>query len=103
MSDNERRPRLHIHFGGLIILIIIFLILFRVDLKSKINSPQFQKNYTYITEQIGNFWHKYILDPIKLKLSNFIIDQTNTKINDFQNNFKNKIYKNLLIEDNIIK
>ena len=44
MSDDERKPRLHIHTGGIIILIIILLVLFKVDIKSKINSPQFQKN-----------------------------------------------------------
>jgi hypothetical protein len=101
MSDGDKKPRLHIHLGGLIILVIIFLLLFKVDLRSKIESPQFQKNYTYISVQVSNFWQKYILYPIKSKLGNFIFKQINTKIEDFQGNFQENLLKNKNIENGI--
>jgi len=55
MEEEKKTSRLHINIGGLIILIILALILFKVDIKSKIQSPQFQKNITYITDQIKGF------------------------------------------------
>ena len=93
MADDERKSRLHIHLGGLVILIIIALILFKVDIKSKIESPQFQENYTYITEQIKTFWQKYIAIPVKSKIGDFFINFTNKEIKKIQDNFKTNILK----------
>ena len=93
MADDERKPRLHIHLGGLIILIIIALILFKVDIKSKIDSPQFQKNYTYISEQIKTFWKKYISGPLKEKTGDMFVDFTNKGIEKIQENFTQNILK----------
>lgn len=93
MSDDERKSRLHIHTGGLIILIIILLVLFKVDIKSKIQSPQFQENYTYITEQIKTFWQKYISNPIRAKIGDFFIDATNKRLQKFQDNFSKNVLK----------
>jgi len=99
MAEDERKSRLHIHLGGIIILIIIALILFKVDIKSKIQSPQFQKNYTYITEQAKTFWQKYILNPLKAKTGTLFIDLTNKGIKQMQDNFSQNILKTPSIED----
>ena len=71
MNDDERKPRLHLNVGGLIILIIILLILFKVDIKSKIQSPQFQKNINYIETQVKDFWQTYIISPLNTKTGEF--------------------------------
>jgi hypothetical protein len=93
MADDERKSRLHIHLGGLVILIIIFLILFKVDIKSKIQSPQFQENLSYITDQANIFWQNYILNPIKSKIGDAFINATNQGIKQFQDNFTKNVLK----------
>ena len=103
MNNDERKPRLHIHLGGLVIIIIILLILFKVDIKSKIDSPQFQKNYTYIEEQVKSFWQKYILTPIKSKTGEWFIDFTNKKVEEIQNNFTENILKTNDIDNEMQK
>ena len=95
MSDDERKPRTHFHAGGIIILIIIIFIIFKVDIKSVINSPEFNKNVTYIETQVKDFWQKYILSPLKIKTSEVFIDATNKGLTEIQNNFT----KNVLKED----
>ena len=93
MSDDERKPRLHIHMGGLIILVIILLVLFKVDIKSKIKSPQFQKNITYIEDTVKGLYKKYVVDPFKIKASDMFIDVTNQGVKKMQNNFNDTIFK----------
>ena len=97
MSDDERKSRLHIHTGGLIILIIILLILFKVDIVSKINNPQFQKNITYIGDQAKTIWQDYIVFPIKSKTGDWLINTTKNNINSslekVQNGFVNNVLK----------
>lgn len=99
MNDDERKSRLHIHTGGLIILMIVLLFLFKVDIKSKIQSPQFQENYSYITEQVKTFWQIYIWNPIKSKISDMFINTTNKKIKEIQDNFTKNVLKTTNIED----
>ncbi|MFA6515065.1 MAG: hypothetical protein WCT42_02245 [Candidatus Paceibacterota bacterium] len=93
MNDDERKPRLHINIGGLIILIIIILILFKVDIKSKIKSPQFQKNVTYIEDTVKGFYVKYIANPLKIKASGLFRDVSNEGVKKMQDNFNNTIFK----------
>jgi predicted Holliday junction resolvase-like endonuclease len=93
MKDDERKSRLHIHLGGLIILIIIVLILFKVDIVSKVQSRQFQKNVTYVEEQAKTFWQNTIWNPIKTKLGNWFVETTNTEIKKIQDNFTKNILK----------
>lgn len=93
MNDDERKPRLHIHTGGIIILIIIIFILFKVDIKSKIKSPQFQENYTYLTNEAKIFWDKYISIPLKSKAGTLFINITNTQLKKIQNNFSENVLK----------
>ncbi len=93
MSEDERKPRIHINIGLLIIIIIIVLVLFKVDLFSKINSPQFQKNITYIEETAKDIWENYILKPIKNKTIDSFINTGSSGIQKFQENFNNNITK----------
>jgi len=93
MSDDERKPRLHIHIGGLIIIAIILLILFKVDIKSKIKSPQFQKNITYVETEIKTLWKKYISDPLKSKAGEVVTETLNNGVKEIQNSFTENILK----------
>ncbi|HLP86359.1 MAG TPA: hypothetical protein VK153_00560 [Candidatus Paceibacterota bacterium] len=93
MNNDERKSRLHIHTGGLIILAIIIFILFKVDIREKIESPQFQKNYTYIEENVKIFWQKYISGPVKSKLGSVFIDFTNKELEKVQENFSKNVLK----------
>jgi hypothetical protein len=93
MNDDERKPRLHIHTGGLIIFIIIILILFKVDIKSKIQSPQFQKNISYIEEKAKEIWNDYIISPIKSKTVDFLKTSADKEIEKLQNNISNNLFK----------
>jgi hypothetical protein len=99
MADDEKKSRLHIHLGGLIILVIIALVLFKVDIKSKIQSPQFQKNILYIEEQATDFWQNYILSPLKAKTGNLFINFTNKGLEKIQTNFAENVLKRPNIED----
>ncbi len=89
MSDEVKKGGLHVHFGGLIIVVIILLILFKVDIKSKIDSPQFQKNITYVE----NVWKENIIKPIKEKLSKFFIKFTEKEFDRIQDNLKENVFK----------
>jgi hypothetical protein len=99
MSDDERKPRIHIHTGGLIIFIIIILILFKVDIFSKITSPQFQKNVTYIKTSANDLYIKYILNPFKIKANDLFINATNKEVQKIQNNFTNNVLKPVTEKD----
>ena len=96
MSDEEKpRPSLHIHLGLLVLIIIIGLILFKVDIKSKINSPQFQKNITYIENFFKNIYEKDIkgfFDSSVKNASNSLInsgiDQVQSTVDTKLNNLK---------------
>ncbi len=93
MNESENKKSIHIHTGGLIILIIIIIILFRVDLKSKINSPQFQKNITYIEDQSKHFWQTYIANPLKKFTGNAFNDFTNQGVKELQDSVQKKLDK----------
>jgi hypothetical protein len=103
MKDDERKSRLHIHLGGLVILIIVILILFKVDIVSKIQSPQFQKNVTYVEDQAKNFWQNYIWNPIKSKIGNWFVETTNKEVKQIQDNFTKNILKTTDTGEEVIK
>lgn len=98
MSDEEKpKSNLHIHLGGVIVVIIIILVLFKVDIKSKIDSPQFQKNITYVEDFFVNFYNKNIkgfLANLAKDISNKIVntgiegvqDTVNTKLDGMKKN-----------------
>jgi len=85
-NEGENKPRLHIHIGGLIVLAIIALIIFKVDIKSKITSPQFQENITFIKEQAIILNQKYIIGPIKSTAGGLIVNYADNKLKEFENN-----------------
>lgn len=93
MSDDERKPRLHINIGVLIILIIIILLLFKVDIKSKIKSEQFQSNITYVETAVKDFWNKYVTTPLKSKAGEVFIDATNEGVKKIQTGFTENVLK----------
>jgi len=99
MHEDETKPKSHLHLGGVIILIIIVVILFKVDIKEKINSPEFQKNINYIKTEATNLYKKYILDPFKTKAGEVFIDVTNKGVKEMQDGFT----KNILKTENIDK
>lgn len=92
MNNDETKPRLHIHTGGLVILIIIMFILFKVDIKEKINSPQFQKNITYIENTAKNIWDKYIGKTLKNGAKNLFINYTNQGFTEIQNSVTENLF-----------
>lgn len=99
MHDDERKPRLHIHTGGLILLVILLLILFKVDIKSKIESPQFQKNISYIEDKFRSFWEEYFILPFKSKANNMFLDLTNKGIKQVQENFSKNMLQIPTVKD----
>lgn len=61
MNEEQPKPVVpkHFHVGALLLAIIIIYVLFKVNLEKAINSPQFQKNVTYIETKS----HEYIGKP----------------------------------------
>jgi hypothetical protein len=93
MNEENKKSGLHVHLGGFIIIIIIIIILFKVDIKSKIDSPQFQKNINYIEEGVKNIWVDKVLKPLKKKTIEWFVDTGNQKIEQIQYNFNEGILK----------
>ncbi len=46
-----------------IIIAIAILSYYGVDIKEFFTSPQFQKNFGYVTEFIGDIWTTYLAEP----------------------------------------
>jgi hypothetical protein len=77
MSENQDNPNPHrgLFVWGLItILILVTILLFKVNLRSAINSPQFQNNVTYIEEKSENIWVRYLSKPILYVWNNLFIN-----------------------------
>jgi len=75
----------HFHLGGLLILLIIIFVLLKVDIKTVVNSPQFQQNASFVKEQATIVWSKYLKDPLTRSwngLFNKIIDKGVDQIKD---------------------
>jgi len=92
MDEEKKKPRLQVNMGGLIILIIIALILFKVDIKSKIKSEQFQKNITYIENTIKDFYSG-IADKFKSKAGDTFENFTDKQLDKLQSNVTNNLLK----------
>lgn len=69
---QKPRSNIHIHIGGAIIIIIILFVLFKVNIKSFINSPQFQGNVNYIEQTGQDIWNKYLSKPVMYVWNNVI-------------------------------
>lgn len=92
MSDEEKpKSNLHIHLGGVIIIIIVILVLFKVDIKSKINSPQFQKNITYVEDFFVNFYEKNIKGFFEKSVKDISNKIVNTGIEGVQDTVNKKL------------
>lgn len=90
MENESNKPRLQIRLGGLVILIILALILFKVDIRSKIESEQFQKNISYVTDKAQELWKKFISDPLKSKTGDLVKDLTDQGLNKIQESINDK-------------
>lgn len=90
MENESKKPRIQIRLGGLIIIIILALIFFKVDIKSKIESEQFQKNISYVTDKAQELWGKYISGPFKSKTGDFIKDLTSQGLDKIQESVNEK-------------
>lgn len=93
MNEDERKSKFHVHFGGIIIIIIIILVLANIDIKSKLQSGEFQKNITHIIDQGKIAINQYILNPLKIKTNQVFVDTTNKGIKQIQDNFANNVLK----------
>ena len=92
MSDEEKpKSNLHIHLGGVIIIIIVILVLFKVDIKSKINSPQFQNNIAYVEDFFVNFYNKNIKGFLENSVKDMSNKIVNTGIEGVQNTVNTKL------------
>ena len=60
MEEKRRGPRLQIRLGGLMVLVIIALVFFKVDIKEKIQSERFQQNIECVKGYVSDFWEKLI-------------------------------------------
>lgn len=65
MENDSHSSSVHIHIGGLILLIIITLILFKVNIRQAVHSPQFQSNISYIEEEGRYIYNTYVIKPLE--------------------------------------
>lgn len=96
MENQNNQPRIKISLGGFVVLIILALILFKVDIKDKVESPQFKKNLSYVTNQIKDLWLEYVIKPIKSKTGEVMVDMVKKGFEEAQ---KNMGSSSLNIED----
>lgn len=90
MENESKKPRIQVRLGGLVILIILALILFKVDIRSKIESEQFQKNISYVTEKTQELWKQYVSDPLKSKTGELVKDLADKGLNQIQKSVDEK-------------
>lgn len=91
MEENKEKKGLHIHLGWSIIFIIIIIILFRIDIKDKVNSPQFQKNITYIEDFFKDLWDNNVKSFYEKEISNLSKNLINTGIETVQDGVDQKL------------
>ncbi len=96
MSEEGKKSGLHIHFGGLIVIIIILLLLFRVDLKTVTNSPQFQKNVSFVKEQAVTVWDKYLKEPLINGWNGLFNNLVDKGVEELKEGLKNGIDANFM-------
>lgn len=61
MDDQKPKSNIHIHIGGIVLLIIIIFLLFKVDIKTSVNNPQFKSNIEYIEKKVEYVYENYIV------------------------------------------
>ncbi len=100
MENESKKPRIQIRLGGLVLLIILALILFKVDIKDKVESEKFQKNISYVTDKTKELWEKYIIQPFKSKTGEWVKDLASDGLEKIQESVNEKT-KQLIDIDNI--
>jgi hypothetical protein len=63
MKKNINKEQGLIKMIILIVIAIAILSYYGVDIKDFFTSPQFQKNFGYVTEFIGDTWTTYLAEP----------------------------------------
>jgi hypothetical protein len=80
MSEEDKKPRFHIHWFRLVIIIVIIFVLLNVDLRSLSKSPQLQNNISYAKNEVIILWNKYLAEPINNFLNNLLRNLVNQGI-----------------------
>jgi hypothetical protein len=88
MIEGEKKG---ISFGWLIIFIIIILVLFRVDIKEKINSPILNKNIEYIENFFTDLWNNKIKQKFDEGINDISKNLVNTGIETVQDEMNEKL------------
>lgn len=86
MAEEGQKSGIHIHTGGLIFFIIILLILFKVNIKSVTESPQFKKNIAFIEEKAEILWNDYLSKPLTNTWNNLFSNFVNEGVKSLKNN-----------------
>ena len=66
LPQPESKKHKHFHIGAFLLLILFIFILFKVNLDTVFNSPQFQKNVNYIENKITLAWNNLFKVNIKI-------------------------------------
>lgn len=88
MIEGEKKG---INWGWLIIFIIIILVLFRVDIKEKINSPILNKNIEYIENFFTDLWNNKIKQKFDEGINDISKNLVNTGIETVQDEMNEKL------------
>ena len=89
MAEEGQKSSIHVHTGGLIFFIIILIILFKVNIKSVTESPQFKKNVTFIEEKAEIIWKDYLSKPLTNTWNNLFSNFINEGVKSIKNNTLN--------------
>lgn len=90
MEEKRRGPRLQIRLGGLMVLVIIALVFFKVDIKEKIQSERFQQNIECVKGYVSDFWEK-ITRPIRKKIGDRVEEYTEDQLDKIQEGIKKNV------------
>ena len=87
MIEGEKKG-IGIRWGWLILILILFFIIFKIDIKEKINSPILNKNIEYVSNFFMGLWDNHIkekfdntIDNISKKLINSSIESAQDVVN----------------------
>lgn len=91
--EEDKKSGVSVRWGWLILIIVIIFILFKVDIKEKVQSEQFQENISYFKGQIEKIWNK-IIDATKSKAGEIMINSANEGLDKIQKDITKNISQN---------
>lgn len=92
--SEENKSGVRVRWGWIIILAGIIFLLFKVDIKEKVESKQFKENISYIKNKINYFWDKYVVDFTKSKIGEVITNVATDSLKTVQENVTKNIKEN---------